>query len=126
MKLNEIFFAHLPLKLLSLFFAAVLWLLVTLETGDEAEVPLAVKFVNAPPGLALQGDLPAPLSLCLSGPRSLLLRQKWQGARVELDLSGAQAGRVSFSGLERHVSLIPGVRPLRVSPAILEIFLTKE
>jgi hypothetical protein len=33
---------------------------------------------------------------------------------------------VTFSGLERHVALIPGVRPLRVAPVSLEIFLTKE
>lgn len=126
MKLPKVFSANLQLKLLSLLFAAVLWLFVTLETGDETEVPLAVKYVNFPPGLTVQGAQPAQLSLRIAGPRTLLLRQRWHGADVELDLAGAGAGRVTFSGLDRHVSLIPGVRPLRVSPGSLEIVLARE
>lgn len=125
MKLQELFFTNAQLKLLSLLLAAVLWLFVTLETGDEAEVPLMVKFVNVPPGLALQGA-PMPLSLRVAGPRTLLMRQTWLGARVELDLSKGEAGKVIFSGLDRHVALVPGVRPLRVSPATLEILLTRQ
>jgi len=126
MKLPEILCANLQLKLLSLLFAAVLWLFVMLETGDEVEVPLAVKFVNPPPGMLLQGAPSAPLSLRIAGPRTLLIRQRWHGAEVELDLAGARPGRVTFSALDRHVLLIPGVRPLRVSPAVLEITLARE
>jgi hypothetical protein len=126
MKLQEFFTVNVPLKLLSLLFAAVLWLFVTLEAGDETEIPLAVKFVNSPPGLTLQGGQSTLLSLRIAGPRTLLLRQRWHGATVELELAGARAGRVTFSGLDRHVALLPGVRPLRVAPVSLEIFLTKE
>ena len=126
MKLQQFFLANVELKLLSLLFAAVLWLFVTLETGDETEIPLALKFVNSPPGLTLQGVPATPLSLRIAGPRTLLLRQRWHGATVELDLAGARAGRVTFSGLDRHVALLPGVRPLRVAPVSLEIFLAKE
>jgi hypothetical protein len=126
MKLQELFFANAQLKLLSLLLAAVLWLFVTLETGDEAEVPLMVKFVNIPPGLTLQRAPTLPLSLRVAGSRTLLIRQKWLGVRVELDLSKGQAGQVTFSGLDRHVTLIPGVRPLSVSPASLDIFLARQ
>jgi len=126
MKLQEVLFATLQLKLLSLLFAAVLWLFVTLETGDEVDMPLAVRFVNSPPGLALQGGPSAPLSLRIAGPRTLLIRQRWHGATVELDLAGVRPGRVTFSGLDRHVLLLPGVRPLRVSPANLEVSLARE
>jgi hypothetical protein len=124
MKLPEILFANLPLKVLSLFFATVLWLFVSLETTDETDLPLAIKYVNVPPGLTLQGGATKPPVLRIAGPRTLLIRQQWQGVRVvELDLSGARAGRLTFTGLERHVGLIPGVRPVRVSPVNLEIFL---
>jgi len=126
MKLPEIICANLQLKLLSLLFAAVLWLFVTLETGDEVQVPLAVKFVNSPPGMLLQGAPSTPLSLRVAGPRTLLIRQLWHGAEVELDLAGTRPGRVTFAALDRYVLLIPGVRPLRVSPATLEITLARE
>jgi hypothetical protein len=123
MKSTGIIAANWQLKLLSLLFAAVLWLFVTLETGDEIEVPLRVKFVNTPAGLILLDGTSKPPSLRIAGPRTLLLRQRWQGVTVELDLAGVRTGKAKFSGLDRHVLLIPGVRPLRVSPAELEISL---
>lgn len=126
MKLADVFFANWQLKLLSLLFAAVLWLFVVLESDDETQLPLTIKLVNVPPGLKLQGVPAARYSLHIAGPRTLLMRQGWRGASVSLDLSGAQAGRVMLSGMDRQVLLISGVRPLRVTPANLEIYLVRE
>jgi hypothetical protein len=124
MRLPESLDASLQLKLLSLFFAAVLWLFVRLETGTATDMPLAVDFVNIPAGVSLQVTPSTPLSLSVTGPRTLLLRQKWLGARLRLDLAGTRPGHVVFSELDRYVQLVPGVRPLKVSPEKIEIFLT--
>jgi len=123
MKLPEVLTANLQCKLLSLLFAAVLWLFVRLETGAEVEMPLAVDFVNSPPGVTLQAAPSAPLSLRVSGPRTLLLRQMWLGARLRLDLAGARPGTFTFSALDRHVQLVPGVQLLKVYPEKIEVFL---
>lgn len=126
MSLQESLLANGKLKLLSLLLAAGLWLFVTLESNDETEMLLPLTLVNMPPGLTLQDVPPPSLALRIAGPRTLLLRQKWRGARLELDLGGATSGRNKFSELERRVRLLPGVRAIGAAPRDLELNLTKQ
>ena len=119
MNLPPVVCGNLRLKLLSLLCAAVLWIFVTLQGGDELEIPLQVRFVNIPPGIALRSTALPRLSVRISGPRILLLHQKMRGAAARLDLTGTTAGRVEFAGLERFVRLDDGLRALQVSPGRL-------
>lgn len=126
MKLQANFFTNVPLKLLSLLLAAVLWLFVTLETADEIEIPLVINLVNVPSGFKLQNTSATWLSLRIAGPRILLLRQRWQGAQAVLDLYGADSGRATFPELSRFVVLVPGVRLVRVTPVSLDVALARK
>jgi hypothetical protein len=126
MRIPVMFSANLKLKLLSLIFAVVLWLLVTLEASDMIEIPLAVKVMNLPQGLALQQASLPLISLRIAGPRTLLIRQKWHGATVELDFSGAKAGGLKFSGLDRHVRLDAGIRAVHAYPATVEYIIVNK
>lgn len=126
MRLPESLCANGRLKSLSLLLAVVLWLFVTLESPDEIEMPVVLTVVNIPPGLTLRAVPSTAVSLRVAGPRTLLLRQKWQGARLELDLGGAVAGWTRFSELESRVRLIPGVHPIGVVPRNLELHLTQQ
>ena len=121
MNLRDIIFANLKLKLLSLLFAVVLWLFVALETSDEAEVPLVLKPVNIPAGLTVSQEAFPSLQLLVAGSRTLIIRQRLKGAYVELDLSKAVAGVVTFSGLEHHVRLVPGLSAASVTPATVKV-----
>lgn len=123
MNLRETLTANLQLKLLSLLFALFLWVFVTLEGTGEIEIPLEVKVANIPPGLSLKNQQLGPLSIRLSGPRILLVRQQFRGAATVIDLSGAVAGRRSLSGLDLHVQLEQGIKPVRVLPATMDITL---
>lgn len=111
----------LQLRLLSLIFAAMLWFFVTLQGGDEIELPLTVRFINTPAQTALRSDSLPRFSVRISGARILLLRQKFRGAEAWIDLSGATAGRFEFAGLERFVRLDDGIRLLGVSPGTLTV-----
>lgn len=123
MSLRERLTDNLQFKLLSLLFALFLWVFVTLEGTGEIEIPLEVKVVNIPPGLSLKNQQAGPSSIRLSGPRILLVRQQFRGAATVIDLSGAAAGRRSISGLDLHIKLEEGVKPVRVLPANIDITL---
>jgi hypothetical protein len=121
MKLHPVISEKPQLKLLSLLCAAALWAFVSLQGADELEIPLQVRFVNIPAGTALRSNAAPRLSLRVSGPRILLLRQKFLGATARLDLYGTIAGRIEFAGLERFVRLTDGLRPVRVTPESLAV-----
>lgn len=119
MTLQDVPREKIRLKLLSLLFAASLWIFVTMEGETEMELPLGVEFVNIPAGMKVS---PLPkLTVTVSGARIVLLRQKIKGAVAYLDLAGAVVGRVDYSAMERYVRLEGGLRPLRVSPANVSI-----
>jgi len=121
MILKEMLSSSRQMKFLSLFLAFTLWLFVNLETGDEIEIPLSISYVNIPAGLAVKVDPASLFSVRVEGPKILLLRQKLKGVSLKLDLSGAKEGKIVYQGLERSVMLIKGVKPLRVSPPMLEL-----
>lgn len=123
MSFKSLLSANLQMKLLSLLLAVTLWLFVVFETDDQLEIPLSVSYVNIPAGLIVMGDSGSGFSLRIEGPRILLLRQKLKGVAVSLDLSGAVEGRVVYSGVERLVRLIQGVKVLGVLPPKTELIL---
>jgi hypothetical protein len=126
MNLKRIVPANRQLALLSLLSATVIWLFVALETVDEMTVPLAVRFENAKPESKLQG-LPVPTcSLRISGPRTLLLRQRWLGTELTVDLAATPAGRVQITDLGKRIRLVPGVNLLSATPGSLEFSLDKD
>lgn len=123
MSIKSLLSANLQMKLLSLLLAVTLWIFVVFETDDKLEIPLSVSYVNIPAGLVVMGDSGSGISLRIEGPRILLLRQKLKGVAVSLDLSGAGEGRVVYSGVERLVRLIQGVKVLGVLPPKTELIL---
>jgi len=123
MSVREIFTANLLVKFLALFLAVVLCLFVWLETGVEEDAVLPLRLVNIPAGLRLQAPIPVDITLRLAGPRIMLLRQRWQGQPLTLDLAGAGPGMFSLTGLDRRLRLVPGVKALWVQPANLQLTL---
>lgn len=121
MSFESILTVKLQLKLLSLLLAAVLWLFIALETVDELEIPLAVNAVNIPSGLVVKAIHDSGPVLRIAGPRILLLRQKWHGASVRLDLSRAKEGDLLLSGGEDLVKLVQGVKIVRLPPLHLAL-----
>lgn len=116
---------NLQLKLLSLLFAVFLWFFVYMESAGETDVPLSVAFVNIPAGSVVRGNVPPHLTARIAGPRILLLRQKFRGASLRIDLAGVPAGGVEISGLEKNLRLDGGIRALWVSPSVISLLLVK-
>jgi YbbR domain-containing protein len=116
----------LLLKLLSLLFAAVLWLFVALEKTDDLDLTVPVTFVRLPAGLLLKEPLPSRLQVRISGATILLMRQQFRPPSLTLDLAGVKAGKVSFTGLEQAIDLVPGLRVSRIQPAAIDLVIGKK
>lgn len=121
MSLKSMLTTNMRMKLLSLLLAALLWLFVNLEAADEIEIPLSVSYLNTPSVLAVKPSRDSGCSVRIEGARILLLRQKFKGVSLTLDLSAAREGITVYSGLEGSVKLIKGVKALRVSPVVIKL-----
>jgi len=121
MNIREMLSPALQLKLLSLLLAALLWLFVTMEKSDEADIPLQVTYANIPAGLKVKTGAPQQLSVRTVGPRILLLRQRLKGVSAKLDLSAVKEGKTTIAGFESSLLPVSGVKFTRVSPVIIEI-----
>jgi hypothetical protein len=108
MNVREMITANLLVKFLALFLAVVLCLFVWLETGVEEDVVVPLRLVNIPAGLRVQEPVLPEITLHLSGPRIMLLRQRWQGEPLTLDLAGGQTGNVFFSRAWTPAAPCPG------------------
>lgn len=125
MTMHSILFARFRLKALSLLFAAVLWLFVMLETGDEHEFAVELKPVNTASGLTAAIN-PPELKARLGGVRALLLRQQLIGLTAEIDLSQRGAGTLALKSSESHLQVVPGLKVLALSPGSLEIIISQQ
>ncbi|NJD90655.1 MAG: hypothetical protein FIA91_03925 [Geobacter sp.] len=125
MTMHSILFARFRLKALSLLFAAVLWLFVMLETGDEHEFAVKLKPVNTASGFTVAIN-PPELKARLGGVRALLLRQQLIGLTVEIDLSQRDAGALTLKSSDSHLQVVPGLKLLALSPGSLEIIISQQ
>jgi hypothetical protein len=122
MNLRSILTTNIQMKLLSLLLAAMLWLFIALEEVGELEIPLSISYVNRPAGLVIKTsqDLDRQM-IRIEGPKILLLRQKWKGAAIFFDLSGAKEGKMLLPGMESQVKLVQGVKLVLLPPLKVEL-----
>ena len=60
-------FANLPLKVISLVVAAVLWLAVSGQSTVERNIRVPLEYRNVPPGMEMVGDPPGQADVRLRG-----------------------------------------------------------
>lgn len=113
------------LKILSLLFAAVLWLFVMLEAVDEQEFAVVLKPVNISSGLSVVMN-PPQLMVRLGGARALLLRQQLIGLTAEIDLRQRGVGVVSLENIESYLHVVPGLKVLAVTSESPEIVISQK
>ena len=125
MKIRETLTHNLGLKVLSLIMAVVIWFFV--DVGKEMEISMAVPvvFKNIPSGLVFADAPPPPIYVRLKGPKIALMKIRADRLVAQLDLKGTREGMTGFPYLETMINLPEGVRVTRVTPAALEVRLTR-
>lgn len=110
-------FRHAGLKVLSLCFAALLWMIVTGEETVERGLRVPLELVQFPAGLDLQGEAPTVVDVRVRGSSSTLSHVGSGDIVAVLDLHGVRPGRRLFQLTPEQVRAPFDVDVVQVSPA---------
>ncbi len=116
---------NLFLKLLSLFFAVLLWFFVVLEDKVEKEVSAEIKVKNVPRNLILVKKPPSFVTVYLTGPRSILRTLEKNPLTIKLDLKDYEPGKHVIKIKPKHLNLPAGLNVSRIDPPQFEIVLER-
>jgi YbbR domain-containing protein len=114
-------FRNIGLKVLSIFIAALLWLVVAGDRVVERAVRVPVEFQNLPTGLEIVGEPPDVVDVRLRGSSGALGRLGPGDMAALIDLRGARAGRRLFHLTASHINVPYGMEVVQVAPATLLI-----
>jgi YbbR domain-containing protein len=109
------------IKLLSLFFALILWFFVMGEQNLEKGFAVPVELSNLPEGLIVSNDVPSLLDVRISGPRTVLMNLQQDDLAINIDLKGLSPGITSYKRLEELFSLSRNLNVTRISPSIIDV-----
>jgi YbbR domain-containing protein len=114
-------FRNVGLKLLSIFIAVLLWLIVGGEGTVERVLRVPVEYKNLSPALELVGSLPETVEVRVRGSSGALGRLIGSDMSIVLDLRTVQAGLRVFNLLPGQVRAPFGVDAVQVSPSSVTV-----
>jgi YbbR domain-containing protein len=114
-----------PAKLLSVFFALILWFFVTGEQTAEVGFAVPLELKNIPKGMMVVNDIPTLVDLRINGPRTILSTLRPSDILLSIDLKGAKKGVTTFRRLEERISIPTALKITRLSPSTLDVSLEK-
>lgn len=110
-----------PAKLLSVFFALILWFFVTGEQTAEVGFAVGLELKNIPKGMMVVNEVPSLIDVRISGPRTILSSLRPSDVMLSVDLRGAKSGVTTFQRLEDLISIPTALKITRLSPATLDV-----
>lgn len=112
-------FESLPLKLVSLGLAALLWFLIAGEKTSEIGVAAPVELQNFPRELELTGEAVNQVEVRLRGSPGMIQRIVPGDVSAQVDLAGVGEGEHIVHLTEESIRMPFGVQMVKVSPAEL-------
>ncbi|OQY20574.1 MAG: YbbR domain pair protein [Desulfobacteraceae bacterium 4572_35.1] len=113
------------LKLISLFFALLLWLFVMGEQNSEVGYTVPLELKNLPVGLVVANEVASLVDVRISGPRTLLSKLQPSALSMSVDLHGLKAGLTTFKRLDQNLNIPSMLRVSRLSPSYVEVKLER-
>ncbi len=114
-----------PAKLLSVFFALILWFFVTGEQTAEVGFSIPLELKNIPKGMMVVNDLPTLVDVRINGPRTILSRLRPSEIQLSVDLKGAKTGVTTFRRLEERINIPTALKITRLSPSTIDVSLER-
>jgi len=119
---------NLPLKILSVFLAVLLWAVISRGTGGEMmEISLGIplELHNLSKDMeVIQGPVER-VDVRFSGPRRIVSKLSQLGLTIPMDLSGAADGVTTFEIFTSDIQVPERVAVTRVSPSSINLLLEK-
>ncbi|MFN7972197.1 MAG: CdaR family protein [Acidobacteriota bacterium] len=117
---------ELPLKLLALALAVVVWLRVTGEEKVPLEIPVPLEIQNLPEALTFAEEAPSSVRVRLRAPRAIIDRINPGDVDAKVDMSGAKLGG-NFVPLTASDVRVPfGAEVVAISPASLRLTIERK
>lgn len=113
------------IRILSLAVAVCIWSFTAISRESSYNMVLPVKLRNIPPGYSLTKQPPQEISFTLSGPSILIDGARRTNAALNINLQGAGPGITHFTHLETKLKMPEEIKVTRISPAFLEIELSR-
>ncbi len=114
-------FANLPLKLLSLLVAVVLWLAISGQSTVERNIRVPLEYQNVPEGMEIVGEPPGSVDVRLRGSSGNLARVVQGDVVAALDLTTARPGTKFFTLNADDVRVPFGVQVVQVTPPTVSL-----
>lgn len=114
-------FANLPLKVISLLVAVVLWLAVSGQSTVERNIRVPLEFQNVPAGMEIVGNPPDSVDVRLRGSSGNLARVVQGDVVAALDLTNARSGTRIFNLHATEVRVPFGVHVVQVTPPTVSL-----
>ncbi len=112
---------NLPLKLVSLAVAVLLWWVVGRDPVIEIPMTVPLEFHHAPDNLDMNSDSPLQAQITLRGPERLLRQINPSEVHAVIDLEGAAPGDRTFDLTPRQIRVPRNVEVMQVAPAQFHI-----
>jgi len=113
--------ANLPLKIVSLLIAGVLWLAVSGQSTVERNIRVPLEYQNVPPSMEIVGDPPGEVDVRMRGSSGNLARGVQGDVVAALDLRNARPGTRIFNLQAREVRVPFGVEVVQVTPPTVSL-----
>lgn len=114
-------FANLPLKIVSLLIAGILWMAVAGQITVERNIRVPLEYQNVPPGMEIVGDPPGDVDVRIRGSSGNLARVVQGDVVAALDLTYARQGTRIFNLQAREVRVPFGVEVVQVTPPTVSL-----
>jgi len=116
-------FENLPLKLLSVLLASLVWLFVMGEEHSERSYTVPVQISRLAEGLVLLNEEDYVVEVRVSGPRGILNNLSDDGFAATLDLAPYGKGEVDVPIAKEAIRAPKGVSITRIRPATIRVHL---
>ena len=110
---------NLGLKLIALFLASVLWIIVSAQRREqvtEQAFRLPLQFTGIPEGLIVTSDLPDFITVRIRGPESRIEAFSARNRSVQVDLSQASAGEIDQAITAQQINLQDDLDIVAIDP----------
>ncbi len=121
MKLKNLIFDNIAIKIISIIFAIILWFYVASKDRIEVNFVVPLELKNIPTSTVTSGKVVDRVDIRLSGREGLLRRLNQKQISATLNLAGALPGENTFYLGPENFNLPPAVEIAGINPAVVKI-----